>query len=122
MTRKDFVESLNSIVPKPEVAQRMNFIYQCEVPIEIIKILSFYDSPEFFDENESRTLYLEEVAEAEEKNDVPFKSEKLVPVVDLGNNDFIVYNANKKTWGIYNILDMIIFKETDSFIDLFLNS
>lgn len=121
MTREEFISELKNIEPNQETAQRLNYVYQMVVPTEIVKILSFYDSPEFFDENESRTLYLKEVINAEEENDVPFKSAKLVPIVDLGDNDFIVYDGNKKIWCVYNIIDEILFSEGQSFEEVFLS-
>lgn len=120
MNRQEFVESIKNADVDKEIKDRIVSVYGKDVPELILKLFSKYPRPELFDENESRTLSLNEVLNAEEDNGVPFKSKKIIPVSDKGDNDYIVYDGNKKEWAIYNIVDETIFNENDSFEKLFL--
>ena len=121
MTRQEFIDSLNEIEIKEEVVEIITEVYQMELPVILLKILSKYPIPELFDENESRTLSIDEIINAEEDNEVPFKSNLLFPIVDKGNNDYIVFDGRTNLWCIYNIIDELLFDETTSFEELFLN-
>ena len=120
MNRAKFMESLKKDSIKKEITEQLISVYGEYVPEEIIKILSLYSTPILFNEKEYRTLSLNEVLHAEEDNNIPFKSKKIIPIIDCGNNDIIAYNGNQKVWCMYNILDEIIFNEENSFEKLFL--
>lgn len=120
MNRKDFLNSIEDAFVNNETKEKLFLVYGKSIPNLILKILSLYPSSELFDENESRTLSFNEVLHAEEDNSIPFKSNGIVPIVDCGNNDFIVYDSKKNNWCMYNILDEIMFNETSKFEDLFL--
>lgn len=120
MNRKEFLDSLKSVSISPDVKEKVTGIYN-GVPNIILEILTKYPSPELFDENESRTLSLNEVIHAEEDNGVPFGSKNIIPIADFGDNDYIVYNSDQKKWCMYNILDETIFNEEDTFEKLFLS-
>ncbi len=119
MTRKEFIESLKSAQISSDVSLKVLNVYS-NAPDIILKILSLFQAPELFDENESRTLSINEVLHAEEINDVPFRSKDLIPIVDLGNNDYIVYNTAQGSWYLYNTVDEILFDKEPSFENLFL--
>lgn len=120
MTRKEFVDSLKEVSIKDKVRATVIEVYGSDVPEIILRILSQFPSPILFDENESRTLSLNEVLHAEEDNMVPLKSKELIPIADIGNNDWIVYDGEKKMWWIYNILDETLYDEAKDFESLFL--
>ena len=120
MTRKEFLESLYSIEVNSNLEKKLLSKYKMDIPEIILKTLSKYPVPELFDENESRTISVEEVMNAEEDNGVPFASVFIIPIVELGDNDFIVFDGNNHNWCIYNILDEITFDKTDTFEELFL--
>lgn len=119
MNRREFIESLKDVSVSADVRDKLSEMYK-EIPDIILKVLTKYPAPELFDENESRTLSLNEVLHAEEDNGVPFKSRNIIPIADFGDNDFIVYDNNQKKWCMYNILDETIFNEEESFEKLFL--
>lgn len=120
MSRVEFLKSLEFTKVNIEILKQITNVYGSDVPLEIIKIFSSNTSPELFDENESRTLSLAEVLNAEENNHVPFKSKHIIPIIDCGSNDFIVFDIINRKWFVYNILDETMFGESDSFEKLFL--
>lgn len=70
--------------------------------------------------NESRTLSIREVLNAEENLRTPFKTEGIIPIVEMGDNDYTVYCFKDMTWRMYNILDKSLFMESKEFKDLFM--
>lgn len=120
MNRIEFLNSLTSVLINNEQKKQLSAVYNFEIPEIILKILSKYPLPVLFDEKRTRTLSFNEVIHAEEDNGVSFASKNLIPVVDAGDNDYIVYNKASTNWCMYNIVDETIFNETDSFENLFL--
>lgn len=121
MNREELISLIQHGPQKKEVRTALEEVYHYDIPEEIIRILSSCAAPELFDENESRTLSIKEVINAEEDLQVPFRSEGMIPIVDLGDNDYIVYCFKDCSWRIYNVLDQSLFKETENFKDLFMN-
>lgn len=120
MNRKDFLKRVQVGSGENKTKEKLENTYGKVVPEEIVNILSVFPEPVLFDENESRTLSVNEVVHAEEDLKVPFKTNGIVPIAELGSNDYIVYSAEKKLWYIYNILDEVLFDESNSFEKLFL--
>ena len=91
-----------------------------EIPEIITKILTQYSIPVLFDENESRTLSLNEVIHAEEDLGVSLRNLKILPIADFGEGDYLVYDGNGFDWHMYNFSENISFDRTISFDDIFL--
>lgn len=77
------------------------------------KIVSYQDEALFFDSKSFlKLLSYDEIIHAEEELQVPFTSMKLIPIFDVGDNDFICYDGNTGYWCYFNVIDEITFKET----------
>ena len=113
MKIKDFLADIKKVKVDENIKNSMFEVYGEYVPEEILAILSYTSKPELFDDNESRTLSLREILQAEKLFKIPFASAKYVPIIDKGNNDFIIYNGEKKKWSMYNILEESVFDESD---------
>ena len=120
MNRNEYLNSINDVEINIDVKEKMEKVFG-NVPEEILKILTKSPSVELFDDNESRTLALIEILNAEQDYGVPFQSNKLIPIVDKGNNDFIVYDGNTSKWAIYNIIDAVVFAQKETFEEIFLS-
>ena len=55
-----------------------------------------------------------EIINASEDLKVDFVTNKMIPLVDCGENDFIVYHFDTKKWSMYNIIDNCAFMERES--------
>jgi len=120
MKRNEFLDSLCEANITNEIKIKIDNVYG-EVPDIILKILSSFPKVELFDENESRTLSLLEILNAEDDYGVPFQSRKFVPIVELRDNDLIVYDGNEKKWALYNVADESVFNRRETFEELFLS-
>ena len=50
--------------------------------------------------------------------DFDFDAKKILPLIDCGDNDFIVFHIGTNKWSRFNIVDECIFKERDSLEDV----
>ena len=73
------------------------------------KILNYVsDEPILFEENR-RLISKREIENFEEEYQC--KIDGLIPLVDVSDNDFIVYIFDKNIFGMYNIVDELLFNE-----------
>lgn len=117
MTRKEYFSKLKSVSVNDKIVTCVETVYGHTLPIVIKQILSFSKESVFFDD-EYRTLSLAEILDAQADLHVDFKSLGLIPLIDCGENDFIVYCINDDSWSKYNIIDELAFKKRTSLEDL----
>ena len=118
MTRKEYLTKLENVSINDDVVRCVETVYGHALSKVVKQMLSFSKESVFFDD-EFRTLSLAEVLDAQADLHVDFKALGLVPVVDCGENDFIVYHAGDGSWSKYNIVDETIFKKKPQLKDLF---
>ena len=78
---------------------------------------------EIFVENDSfsadfKVLSLDEIIDAETDLGIDFRALKMIPVIDCYDNQFLVYQIDKRNWGLYSMDDDIIFDENESMEEL----
>ncbi|MDR1916116.1 MAG: SMI1/KNR4 family protein [Synergistaceae bacterium] len=92
--------------------------YSAKLPLEAIKILSVSDeSTSLNDKSIFRILSLGEILDASDDMAVDFISKGLIPIIDVGDNDYISLDYNNQKWCLFNIADEIIFDTKDSVED-----
>ena len=67
---------------------------------------------------EFRKITSEEQANPKEYLDFDFEKERLIPLFDLSDNNYIVYQTNKNSYGIFNLIDEVITDEQENFLKL----
>lgn len=118
MRQKEYLTELEGISIDNKAVDRVESVYGCTLPTVIKQIVSYSKESIFFD-NGFRILSFAEILDAQADLHVDFKALKLVPIVDCGENDFIVYHTSDNSWSKLNIVDEIIFKKRTSLTDLF---
>lgn len=113
MTKKDYIDSIKKCAISDKVVQQVAAVYTDNLPSEIKQMLS-YDQNSIFFEDEYRTLSLSEVLEAEQDLHVNFVALRMIPLVDCGDNDFIIYDFETMMWAKFNIVDECRFKQRES--------
>lgn len=112
-------EYLNSINNMKIDNSKVSIIEKTYAPIssdEVKKIISNCDDTLFI--NDVRLLTFAEISDAEDELEIAFAEQKILPLFDCGDNDFIVYNLNEYNWSLYNIIDNCIFKTRSSLEEL----
>jgi hypothetical protein len=85
---------------------------------EFRKLLSISrDTTTLEDKSIFRILSLAEILDASDDMAVDFVSRGLVPVIDVGDNDYITFDFRNQTWCLFNIVDEIAFGAKDSVED-----
>ena len=117
MTLKEFFNVLSTVEISNDKIERIQSEYGAVLPTPLRQIISYSDDTVFFDD-ERRLLSFSEIANAAEELHVDFKKNKIIPLFDCLDNDFIVYNFDKNTWSFYNIVDKVSFEEVSAITDL----
>ena len=96
--------------------------YGWDIPEELQHFISACKR-EIFVENDSfsadfKVLSLDEIIDAETDLGIDFRALKMIPVIDCYDNQFLVYQMDKRNWGLYSMDDDIIFDENESMEEL----
>lgn len=116
MTTVEFVEKLVGVDIDKKKKSKVEKIYGSELPEIVGKIISVATKPIFFDEY--RVLSFDEICEADDELSVNFSEKKIIPLIDCGDNDFIVFHCKSDEWSKFNIIDECIFKKRKSLNEL----
>lgn len=117
MTVKEYLEQIREKAVNESKAGKIQEVYGCEFPEMVRKIVSACDETVFLD-GDKRMLSFVEIINAERELHVDFKNKHMIPVMDCGDNDFVVYHFNDDVWSMFNIVDETIFKKRNSFEDM----
>lgn len=110
MTRKEYLASIEKCNINVAKVEKIKKVYKNELPGIVKQMISFYEESVFFDD-EWRTLSFSEIVEAEQDLHVDFVKLGMIPVVDCGENDFIVYHFGDGIWSKFNIIEECVFKK-----------
>lgn len=116
MTVKEFMEQFSHFKIDEKKVRKIEKVYGATLTEEIQKIISNCSETVFLDEY--RVLSFKEIVDAQDDLHVDFKGMNIIPVVDCGDNDFIVYHSNSDEWSKFNIIDNCVFKRKPSIKDL----
>lgn len=118
MTILEFINKLDEQEIDNDKACKLEKIYSSNIPPIISKIISFASESVFFDTY--RALSFNEICEAEDELCVDFIGKEIIPVIDCGCNDFIVFHCKSNEWSKFNIVDECVFKKKNSLEELLL--
>ena len=110
MTKKEYLEQLSKKEIESKKVAKVQEIYGMEFPEIVNKIISNSNESIFFDDD-CRMLSFDEIVDAEKDLHVDFKGKGIIPLVDCGENDFVVYHFKDGIWSKFNIIDKTIFKK-----------
>ncbi len=112
MTSKQYVLEVIGTKDNKDRIEKLEGIYKTSFPDILRNIISAADESQFFD-NDTRMLSFDEMVDAENDLHVEFSKLRIFPIMDCGENDFIVYHIDTKNWSMFNINDEISFKNRD---------
>lgn len=119
MDRKDFLESLAKVVVDNELVSNIQKVYGVVFPEEVQQLVSFDRHGAFVDGDKfCRLLAFDEIVNAKEELHVDFVQHAIVPLFDIGDNNFVVFNFRKGCWNKFNIVDEIIYGEKALLIEV----
>lgn len=117
MKRAEYLEKIETTGVDPKTVAKIEMLYGHPIPTYIQKMVSFSEESVFFDDG-YRTLSLAEILDAEKDLHVDFVGQNMIPLLDCGDNDFVVYLFHDELWPKFNIVDACFFKRRASLRDL----
>ena len=84
------------------------------------QLLSVHLDDNFLDGDDIlRLLSSSEILSANENLGVNFTEKRIIPLFDIGDNDFIVYLITEQKWALMNIVDESVFSKEDDLSKFF---
>lgn len=117
MKRAEYLEKIETTGVDQEAVSKIEMLYGQAIPMYIQKMASLSAESIFFDDG-YRTLSLTEILDAEQDLHVDFVGQNMIPLLDCGDNDFVVYLFHDELWSKFNIVDACFFKRRASLRDL----
>lgn len=119
MNRQEFLLALNNVIPSTNIVLKIKQIYECTVPSEVEKVISFNTAGAFLEgKTFCRLLCFNEISKASEELHVNFKQHGLIPFFDIEDNNFIVFNFKSLHWEKFNIVDEVSYEEKKNLKDI----
>ena len=115
MTKEEYFDMLKDCVIDKDTIDKVQEKYGTDLPGCVHRILSCAKEPVFLDN--VRILSIDEIMDAEEDLSVDFMGKQIIPIADVGDNDFVVYHFDDGTWSLFNIVDEFDFMKRSSFIE-----
>ena len=119
MTIKEYLDALEAVEINKERVDKLIEIYGNEIPTIVQKIASF-DMEDYFLGDEIRILSFDGIIYADDDLNARFKDARLIPLADLMDGDYAVYNCVTGKWNMCNAYEGILFDEQDSLEKLLL--
>ena len=116
MNKNQFLLVADAAQVNEKALKKITKLYGEIKSAQIKKVLSIQTDTLFFDDY--RLLAHDEIINANEELHVNFTSKRILPLIDCGENDFIVYNLLKNNVSKFNIVDETFFKERATLNDL----
>ena len=103
-----------------EFVVQIESLYDESLPKDVRNAVSLSNEAIFYDDfSLLRGLSHEEILDANSDLQVDFIEKKLLPLFDIGDNDFIVYDLSDRHWYKFNIVDEEKFEKTENLIQYF---
>ena len=117
MTNREYMDTLSVAQIDKAKVEMVCSTYGADFPNIVKKIISSADETVFLD-NGYRRLSISEIIDAEKDLHVQFRKKGILPLMDCGENDFIVYHFVDNFWSYFNIVDENVFKKKYSLVEL----
>ena len=115
MTEREFAEYIKDTKIDSEYVAPVKKRYGIDVPVEIQKIITCGRNATFA--GEWRILSSCEILNAGEIFGYDFIGNKIIPLIDVKDNDFISYNLSLQKFEIVNVVDGVEFYVSEKLED-----
>lgn len=112
VTKKEFLKTVAGTKINSDFLSKIEQTYGCLTSSTVQQLVSIQKEALFFDD--FRLLSNDEIINATEELHVDFITRNILPLIDCGDNDFIVFHIKTNKWSRFNIVDECSFKERNS--------
>ena len=114
MTKSEFVAASQTAVPNTSLVEVIRRKYSLSIPESIGKILSVLPQGGFLEGDDfCRVMSSAEIASANENLHTDFASKQLLPIIDLGDNIFVVFDGNRQEFGRFSLNDELLYRHSE---------
>ena len=113
MTKQEFSDAIQTIATNTSLVGAVERKYNVSLPENVGKVLSILPHGGFLDGNDlCRVMSSSEIVSANENLHTDFVSMKLLPMLDLGDNVFVVFDFNRQEFGRFSLNDELVYKRS----------
>ena len=114
MTKHEFITAVQTTIPNDSLVAAIERKYSVPIPERIAKILSVMPQGGFLSENDlCRVMSSSEIISATENLHTNFVGKKLIPIFDLSDNLFVVFDSNSQGFGRFSLNDELMYRRSD---------
>lgn len=117
MKKTEYLGKIMTMKIDDAKVKKIESVYGNNLPDLLKRIVSNNSEAEFFDDD-TRVMSFDEILDAENDLHVAFHLKGMIPVMDCGENDFIVYHFSDNSWSKFNIVDETMFRKGSSIEEL----
>jgi len=104
MKLKDALAGLDNVEIDRATISEIETLYQTKLPKELQRVISLnIDGVSYDDKSVFNGLSAKAILKAYDDLYIDFVGLNLVPLFDIGDNDYIVYDLKKKCYALYDI-------------------
>ena len=119
MKLKNKLSDLSNVTVDNSFVSNLEKEYASSLPDKVKLIVSINEETVFYEDFPLlRSLSHAEITDASSDMAVDFIGKKILPLFDMGDNDYIVYDITEKVWCMFNIVDDVKFGSCKELIDL----
>jgi len=115
---KEALKELDNVLIDDSLISEIEDLYEVELPDELKKIISLNKEGVFYNDMDSfEGLSSDDILNTSGDLSVEFTELDLLPLFDIGDNNYIVYNLQKKCWSKFNGNKEVAFDEASSLLE-----
>lgn len=119
MKLAEVIRNADKIIIDNSLVSRVESTYSCKLPEFVKHILSIpEDGPNYEEQVILLKLSNNMILKATEEMNSDFISNHVLPLFDLGDNDYLCYDYSDRLWCMYNIVDDSAFNKHKDILDL----
>ena len=120
MTKLEFISAAQNTTPNASLIKALKCKYGVSFPESIGRILSVLPQGGFLEGDDlCRVMSSSEIVSANETLHTDFVGKKLLPILDLGDNIFVVFDFSRHDFGRFNLNDELVYKHSGKLDDIF---
>jgi len=118
MKLRDALVKLDKVVIDKEAVSKIEALYKTKFSSELQKVISLNkDGVSYDDKSVFNGLSANAILNAYNDLYIDFVSLNLVPLFDIGDSEYIVYNLKKRSYALYDISDDDEYREASDLLE-----
>lgn len=120
MTKLDFISAAQNAIPNASLMEALKCKYGVSFPESIGRILAVLPQGGFLEGDDfCRVMSSSEIVSANETLHTDFVGKKLLPILDLGENIFVVFDSSRQEFGRFSLNDDLVYWRSKKLNEIF---